>query len=487
MAMRRRRAGILGRAALGLAALLAVVAPAAAPAAAGGFLSPTFRGPLAPLGQEGRWLVDAAGRVVLLHGVNEVSKSAPFHPSAFGFGADDAAFLAEHGFNAVRLGVDFRGLMPAPGEIDPAYVEALAGTVRELARRRIFVLLDFHQDGFSPRYRGNGLPDWMAIDDGLPNPPVGFPNYYIENPALQRAFESFWANRAIPGGLGVQEYYVQGLAAVARRFAHERHVLGYEVMNEPWPGADWPACLAGCPALEQERLAPFYARATAAVRRSTRRQQVYVEPFVLFNFGAAPTSLPGADTGNALSVHSYAVSPGGEQALLDQALAAAERDAAPLIVTEFGATIDPLPLARLTAGFDAALVPWMMWAYNESILRDPHAPAGLDNLRSLDAFAALVRPYPMAVAGTPTHVAFDPGTGVFDLAYSTTGPDGRRARRGPPTVVFVPALHYPDGYAVEVEGAWVVSKPCADRLVLVARGRAETVRVRVHPGTSCAP
>lgn len=445
--------------------------------------------PIAPLRSEGRWLVDAADRVVLLHGVNEVSKSAPFHPAAFGFGADDAAFLAEQGFNVVRLGVDFRGLMPAPGEIDEGYLDALATTVDELTSRRIFVLLDFHQDGFSPKYLGNGLPDWMAMDDGLPNPPVGFPVYYAANPALQRAFESFWANRVLPDGVPVQEYFVQGLGAVVTRFAHERYVLGYELMNEPWPGAEFLPCLDsdGCPDLEQERLAPFYARATAAVRAITRHQQVWVEPFVLFNFGLGPTTLPGAGTDNALSVHSYAVTFEGEQGVLDQAVAAAERDGAPVMVTEFGATIDPVTLRRLTAGFDGAILPWMMWAYNESIIRNESQPAGLDNVRSLDALAALVRPYPIVVAGTPTRTAFDPATGVFEFEYSTTGPSGRRPWLARTTSVFVPELHYPDGYTVEVEGARITSKPCARTLTLRAGRRAESVSMRLMAGGSCTP
>ncbi len=43
-------------------------------------------GPIATLSSEGRWLTDAAGRVVVLHGVNEVAKSAPYprRPSASG-------------------------------------------------------------------------------------------------------------------------------------------------------------------------------------------------------------------------------------------------------------------------------------------------------------------------------------------------------------------------------------------------------------------
>ena len=70
-------------------------------------------------------------------------------------------------------------------------------------------------------------------------------------------------------------------------------MIGYEAMNEPWPGTNWQSCVTGCPDLEAQLLAPFYARMTAAVRAVDRRHPVFVEPFVLFNFGSADTSLPG--------------------------------------------------------------------------------------------------------------------------------------------------------------------------------------------------
>ncbi|MFM7143283.1 MAG: hypothetical protein ACKO2K_15355 [Alphaproteobacteria bacterium] len=44
---------------------------------------------------------------------------------------------------------------------------------------------------------------------------------------------------------------------------------------------------------------------------------------------------------------------------------------------------------------------------------------------------------------------------------------------------------YPDGYSVEVEGATVVSAPCAQRLRLRTEGGATAVRLRVVPGGSC--
>ena len=74
--------------------------------------------------------------------------------------------------------------MPQPGVIDDDYVDAIAETTRVLARHRIYVLLDFHQDGYGPLVHGNGFPEWATLTDGLPNPNVGFPDYYVSNPAL---------------------------------------------------------------------------------------------------------------------------------------------------------------------------------------------------------------------------------------------------------------------------------------------------------------
>ena len=77
--------------------LLAACAALWAPAAATG-------APVLPLGHSGRWVTDARGRVVIVHGINMVYKLPPYSPSAAGFGDDDAAFLATIGFNAVRVG-----------------------------------------------------------------------------------------------------------------------------------------------------------------------------------------------------------------------------------------------------------------------------------------------------------------------------------------------------------------------------------------------
>ncbi len=448
--------------------------------------------PVPPLSGAGRWFVDATGRVVMFHGVNQVEKRDPYYPAAYGFGDDDAAFLAAEGFNALRLGVDFRGLMPTPGVVEDAYIENLAPTVDALTREQIFVLFDFHQDGFSPMFNGNGFPDWMAITDGLPNPPDAvFPLYYIQNPAMQRAFEHFWANSPGPNGIGLQDYFVQGLERVVARFADNPLVLGTEPINEPWPGATWQPCVfeaSGCPDLEQQRLMPFYRKAAAAARRLAPRQLVFLEPFVLFNFGMAMTTLPGTDAGVALAVHSYALDEAGEEGVVANAVAAAQRDQAPLLLTEFGATTDPVEVNRLTAQMEGGLVPWLFWHYSGRLIGDLSRPPGPDNLVSPAAFEALVRPYPVAITGTPTRIAFDPTTKLFDLVYDTVGPGDVRYASELVTVVSVPSRHYAGGYSVTADGATVVSAPCAPRLLLRNVPGATVVSVQVAPAAgACEP
>ena len=128
----------------------------------------------------------------------------------------------------------------------------------------------------------------------------------------------------------------------------------------------------------------------------------------------------------------------------------------------------------------------MFWAYNESVIDDPAQPAGLDNLASPEAFRALVRPYPEALAGTPQSLTFDPATRAFDLTYSTRSPSGRRTGWWLPSTIHLPKLAYPDGYSADVDGAWVISRKCSESLVLRAKPWAQSVTVHVAPGATGA-
>jgi len=67
-----------------------------------------------PLGHTGRWITDARGRVVILHGLSMVNKLPPYTPAAAGFGSAAAATLADNGFDVVRVGIIYRAVEPRP-------------------------------------------------------------------------------------------------------------------------------------------------------------------------------------------------------------------------------------------------------------------------------------------------------------------------------------------------------------------------------------
>jgi endoglycosylceramidase len=184
-------------------ALALLVAPALSPTA-GADPAPGDTGLAAGgVGQAGRWITDSTGRVVVLHGLNQVYKVPPYEPSAAGFGADDAAFLAANGFNAMRVGVIWAAVEPQPGHYDDGYLDSIADTVHTLAAHGIVSILDFHQDLYNEKFQGEGAPAWAVQDGGLPNPPLGFPGNYLGNPAEWHTWDQFWANAPGPDGVGL--------------------------------------------------------------------------------------------------------------------------------------------------------------------------------------------------------------------------------------------------------------------------------------------
>ncbi|MFL5912359.1 MAG: glycoside hydrolase family 5 protein, partial [Gaiellaceae bacterium] len=273
---------------LGLLGVLLACAALAAPATAA---------PQPPFGNAGSFMTDAQGRVFISHGVNLVYKVPPYEPSVTGFGDDDAAFLAREGFNSVRLGVIYKAVEPQPGVYDDAYLAKIAQTAAVLERHGIAALLDFHQDMYNERFQGEGWPDWAVLDDGLPaQPQQGFPGNYIVQPAVNRAFDNFWANAGGPGGVGIGDRYAAAWQHVASKFAGDDGVLGYDLMNEPWPGTGWQQCAnpAGCPAFDQGAFAAFYRRTLTALRAGDPGHLAFYEPNVIFNDGA-DTQLPTFD------------------------------------------------------------------------------------------------------------------------------------------------------------------------------------------------
>jgi len=458
--------------------------------------------PALPLNHQGRWITDAKGRVVVLHGLNYMDKKPPYLPAALGLGADDAAFLHRQGFNVVRLGVMPTGIEPAPGKYSQDYLDGIVRAVRTLARRGVASIVDFHQDRYSERFGGQGLPAWMIDDDGIPD--LGLPDLPIPvtDLAYTRAWDNFWANSKAPDGVGLQDHYAHEWALVAKALQGVPGVVGYDLMNEPWAGAAAPLCInviAACATFERNYMTTFYRRVISAIRAVDTQSIVFYEPELLSGSGAAYDLGDVGDENASLSFHVYCLTyaafqtstPGCdaiEQRTFDVAEQQAARGGDSLLLTEFGSTPDASIIRRVADEADRNRVGWTEWTYysqpgdsdfpgTPSLIKDPRKPPVGDNVNGgyLDA---LSRVYPQAFAGTPRSWSYDAAARRFALSYSAD-----RARRAL-TEIVVPRRLYPHGYRVEVDRGTVRSKRGAQILKIAAAPGASGVGVRVSSASS---
>jgi len=140
----------------------------------------------------------------------------------------------------------------------------------------------------------------------------------------------------------VQEDFAAAAVVLARRFAHERAVLGYEILNEP---------LAFLAPNGDAALRAFHERVARAIRRVDRRHLIAFEPDVIRNatnrapVPAAPFPVRGTLYAQHIYTdvfdgHDYASGDPAELApSMERAAAEAAAWGAPLLVGEYG--IDP--------------------------------------------------------------------------------------------------------------------------------------------------
>ena len=499
MRFRLSRSACLAAAALLLAALTTDVPSRAAPFADA---APVTGPAVSPLGHAGRWLIDAAGRVVVLHGLNQVYKVPPYTPSADGFGDDDAAFLAANGFNGMRVGIIWAAVEPQPGMYDDNYLASVAQTVQILQSHGIISLLDSHQDLYNEIFQGEGAPAWAVKDAGLPNPQLGFPGNYFANPAENAAWSAFWRNAPAPDGVGLEDHYAAMWAHVATYFRRNPGVFGYEILNEPWPGPVWPPCanpVLGC-IQNDAKLRTLYNRVLPAIRNADTTTMVYYEPNTLFSQVIRTDVGTVGDPNTAFSFHDYCAAntelgtdvtcSQQDEAVFNNARRYTNARGIPMLLTEFGATNNLANLTGVLQRADADRVGWLKWAYTgndktssspteQALVFNPALPPVGANVNQ-PKLQVLAAPYPQVVAGTPTSWSFKSGT--FRLSYSPLRADGQGAfSPGAQTLISVPPVEYPSGYHASVTGGQAVSMPNAPVVTVIAAAGASSVDVVVTP------
>jgi hypothetical protein len=428
------------------------------------------------------YLADAAGREVLLHGAAAVGMQDVAYPDANGGPAlfpvapsaydgrcpkasplipqpplcevqaaqpafsqstapasgNDFAQMRALGFNVVRLVLNWSQLEPKPGRYSATYLDRVAQVVGWARQQGIYIVLDMHQDQYSryivpaakgsapsgctPSGGGDGAPGWAVLEDGKP----GCALFGIDelNPAESAAFANFWQNakvgvpRGQAPGAGLQDHFIGGLAALARRFQNDPAILGYELMNEPQPGSLSSTPAANGYTASSQELYPFYKRAIEALTgvrdglpgcpaaaptsltntcaypqlASVRRQQIFFEPLAYRNLVdfSLQVSAPFSAYSNlvfAPHVYTYAFTieqqllglpaePGGFPPDFTFGYQTAEAEAAAMhaavLVTEFGdsSSTDSTILANELVAQESTQTGGTLWAW-KGLARTP--------------------------------------------------------------------------------------------------------------------
>jgi len=466
------------------AALLALLPvgglPAGAPPALAAAASPAGASSISRAGQ---WLIDGQGRVVVVHGVNLVHKTAPFYPDTFT--AQDAQFLASEGFTVALIGFIWQAVEPQPGVYDDAYVQHVVDLDHLLAQYGIRTLVDFHQNFWSIG-SADGAPAWAtlgtnALDD----------------------FQAFWDNDPAPDGAGIQAHFDRAWAHVASYLSGDTNVLGLDPLNEPQPGPrSGCAIYSPCPQFEATELASFYGRVIQSIRQVDPRHVIFPEG-VADNSEVASALPAFADAQTAFTFHQYcpltqtATSSGPLDALcatpdqqgLDTATNYARQQlGVPAFVGEFSSGDANDDNATMVDLMGARFLPWTIWAYYtysqdpantpaQGLLLDDNQPGSEANAKQakLDAIAV---PYATAIADTPASTSFDRTSGEYDLTYYTQPVPGATLIRAP-TTIFLPQRAYPNGYHVDItNGSYTTAQAGRVLQITPARGAA-TVTVRV--------
>jgi len=187
---------------------------------------------------EGNRFQDPQGRERIFHGLNLKAGNEPEKHLGW---LDENFFRrsAELGFWLLRLGICWESFEPEKGR----YNEALLRKVDEIfalaEKFGVYIFLDMHQDLYASFQigNGNGAPDWACISDGYKRKKTRFvwAEGYFWSKAVHRCFDHFWANTPVYGK-GLQEHFTEVWQMLARRYGEKPALLGFDILNEPFPG-----------------------------------------------------------------------------------------------------------------------------------------------------------------------------------------------------------------------------------------------------------
>lgn len=185
---------------------------------------------------EGQKFVDSKGRQIIFNGINFISKN-PNEKYMPQDGPEIFRTFKNWGFNCIRFGIIWDGLEPGPGKYNEEYLKEIDKRIQWAADNGIYVYLDMHQDLYGSKF-SDGAPEWATLDEGKPHyTGAVWSDSYLISPAVQTAFDNFWKNTPAPDGIGLQDHYANLWKHIAKRYANNTTIIGYDIMNEPFLGS----------------------------------------------------------------------------------------------------------------------------------------------------------------------------------------------------------------------------------------------------------
>jgi endoglycosylceramidase len=379
-------------------------------------------------------LVDAEGRVVYLHGVNARVKGvfdvtfddgrAPLEPIP-DFTADDARRARAMGFDALRLPVNWSGLVPVEGKgLSEPYVARVIEVLDVAKAAGLRTLVDLHQDAFSKEIGEDGAPLWAIVPK--PTKLLGGPLDDLgdrrKSAQVLAAFDTFFGDSA--DGARLRTALATALHDLAARLVGRDDVVGIELFNEPIS--------------DPEHLDRLHDELQAAVRAADPGRLVFFEPDSLRNTSdhaplAQRAPWPGSVYAPHVYTYAFSAPPGAREGLTKDALAPSNEAArdeadswkAPLAITEYGyGPGDPHAddyYAWQVAAQDAVRASAFVWLWKEESqgswgLFDHDAATGAWTERA-HLRKALAKVAPEAIAGWPVRFGYDPAALVFELVF----------------------------------------------------------------------
>jgi endoglycosylceramidase len=233
---------------------------------------------------EGGAIATGDGEVVFLRGIN-LSQESKDEPFLYPLELEDAGRMLAHGFNTVRFLTVWEAVMPrGPHAIDDRYLEDVVAQVWALESMGLFVVMDMHQDLWGPPF-GDGAPEWACPEEvraGYEPQSPWWRNY--SSPQVTGCFDRFWSDEAL------QDRFIEAWTAVASAVCSHDNVVGFDLLNEPWPGTAF-----GSPSFENDVLYPFYLRAMDAIETVCPGRVYFLEPLFTYSLGLSdPIELPDA-------------------------------------------------------------------------------------------------------------------------------------------------------------------------------------------------